>query len=129
MQVRCCGACISMGSTLGDHAASLAMPGSPRAQGPAWYAFNDLHAVLAFVAAGRLGDAHAVTDRLGAALGSSTGSMPVLPGTNAEMTSLVGLPACRAVLAYGEERFDDVVAALHPIRTPAAPLWRLACAT
>ena len=32
------------------------------------------------------------------------------------MTSEVGLPACRAVVAWAEERYDDVVETLLPIR-------------
>ena len=32
------------------------------------------------------------------------------------MTAEIGLPACRAVVAFVEERYDDVVAELLPIR-------------
>ncbi len=37
-------------------------------------------------------------------------------GTNARMTAEIGLPACRAVLAFTEDRHADVVAELFPIR-------------
>jgi len=74
-----------------------------------WYVFNDLHAVIALVGAGRLGEAHAVADRL-------TAWLPNGIGTNVRMTAEIGLPACRAIIAFGEGRFDDVVEELYPIR-------------
>jgi hypothetical protein len=39
------------------------------------------------------------------------------PSSNLRMTADVGLPACRSVLAYIEDRHADVVAELLPIRT------------
>ena len=39
------------------------------------------------------------------------------PSSNVGMTADVGLPACRSVLAYIEDRHVDVVAELMPIRT------------
>ena len=51
---------------------------------------------------------------------SSTGSTGWLGhgggGTNVAMTAEIGLPACRAVIAFAEDRHDDVVAELLPIR-------------
>jgi hypothetical protein len=76
---------------------------------PSWYVFNDVHAVMAFVGAGRTPDARAVVDRLSRDVSSSTGS-------NAMMTARVGVPASRAVLAFGEGRYADVVDELAPIR-------------
>ena len=32
------------------------------------------------------------------------------------MTADIGLPACRAVVAFGEDRHDDVIGELFPIR-------------
>jgi len=37
-------------------------------------------------------------------------------GTNVRMTSEIGLPACRATLAFVEDRHDDVITELMPIR-------------
>ena len=76
-----------------------------------WYVFNDVHAVMAFVGAGRLDEARAVVARLSDDVvdGSATAS-------NAMMTATVGLPASRAVVAFGEERYADAVAELAPIR-------------
>jgi len=76
-----------------------------------WYAFNDMHATMAFVGAGRLDDAHAAVDRLAA---YAVTPRPEI--TNVAMTTEVGLPVCAAVLAFGEARYDDVVSLLHPIR-------------
>ena len=76
-----------------------------------WYSFNDMHAVMAFVGAGRLDDARAVVDRLAA-----YAVTPDPAVTNVAMTSEVGLPVAAAVLAFGEERYDDVVDLLNPIR-------------
>ena len=46
---------------------------------------------------------------------STAGSTPP-SGTNARMTAEIGLPACRAVVAFGEQRDGDVIAELLPIR-------------
>ena len=77
-----------------------------------WYAFNDLHAVLAFVGAGRIADAEAVVEELTryVAEGADAGA------TNLAMTAEIGLPASRAVVAFGQERWGDVIAELAPIR-------------
>ncbi|MGI9030632.1 MAG: tetratricopeptide repeat protein [Ilumatobacteraceae bacterium] len=77
--------------------------------GQPWYAFNDVHAVMAFAGAGRLADAHQVVRQLG-------GWVETAGGTNARMTAEIGLPACRAIVAYVEDRHADVVAELMPIR-------------
>jgi tetratricopeptide (TPR) repeat protein len=74
-----------------------------------WYAFNDLHAVMAFAGADRLADARELVGRLEAWL-------PTASGSNAAMTAEIGLPTCRAVIAFAEDRHDDVVAELLPTR-------------
>jgi hypothetical protein len=73
-----------------------------------WYVFNDVHAVMAFVGAGRLDDARKRVERL--VRDRTTAS------TNAAMTARVGLPICSALVAFGEGRYGDVVDLLHPIR-------------
>jgi hypothetical protein len=75
------------------------------------YAFNDVHAVMAFVAAGRPGDAARVVTQLRALAVSDESA------TNRWMTERVGLPVAEAVVAVGEERYDDVVEHLLPVRT------------
>ena len=77
----------------------------------AHYAFNDLHAVMASVGAGRLDEADAlVASRIRDVDVSAEGN------TNVRFTTEVGLPACQAVLAFGRGRYDDVIEALFPIR-------------
>jgi hypothetical protein len=97
------------GVDTGSRFALLADAWTPKTASDPWYAFNDLHATMAFAGAGRLADARGVIDRLDRWLG--TGS-----GTNARMTAEIGLPACRATVAFVEERHDDVIAELFPIR-------------
>jgi hypothetical protein len=58
------------------------------------YAFNDAHAMMALVGAGRDREARAL---LAAAERAVSGQ-----GTNARMTREVGLPVCRALYAFGQ---------------------------
>ena len=76
-----------------------------------WYAFNDVHAVMALAGAGRLDDARAVVDRLDGTAAGADGA-----GSNLGMTADVGLPASRAIVAFVEGRHGDVLADLLPIR-------------
>jgi hypothetical protein len=101
------------GVDTGGRFGPLAAAWAGRAGDESWYAFNDLHAVMAFVGADRLGDARAVVESL-----ERTAAGPA--GSNQWMTAEVGLPASRAVVAFGEERYDDVVDALVPIRATTA---------
>ncbi len=81
-----------------------------------WYVFNDLHAVMALCGAGRLPEARAVIERLERYVDT-----PAVDGTsNVWMTTEVGLPACRSVVAFTEGRHADVVAELAPVRTTLA---------
>jgi tetratricopeptide (TPR) repeat protein len=73
-----------------------------------WYVFNDVHAVMALVGAGRLDDARKRVERL--ARDRSTAL------TNNAMTARVGLPICSAIVAFGEGRYGDVIDLLQPIR-------------
>lgn len=98
------------GVDVGDRWRSVADGWSPVTTQPAWYAFNDLHAVLALVGAGRLADAEAVIERLSAYVHRGG------DGSNVAMTAEIGLPACRAVVRFAQQRYDDVVAELLPIR-------------
>ena len=97
------------GADTGGRFGPLADAWAPKAATAPWYAFNDLHATMAFVGAGRLAEAHAVVSALDRWLDTAS-------GTNARMTAEIGLPACRAVVAFGEERDGDVIAELLPIR-------------
>jgi tetratricopeptide (TPR) repeat protein len=97
------------GVDTGDRFATLADAWAPKAAGSPWYAFNDLHAVVAFAGAGRLAEIRDLIEARQRWLETAVGS-------NARMTSEIGLPACRAVLAFAEQRYDDVIAELTPIR-------------
>lgn len=77
-----------------------------------YYAFNDLHAIIALVGAGRLDDARSVlADLKQAAI------------TNPQLTRMmagdVGVPASEGVIAFAEQRYDDAVDAILPIRSIA----------
>ena len=72
------------------------------------YAFNDLHAMLCFVGAGRRDDQRTVIEaQREAMLGE---------GDNAGFTRDVGHPATLAIQAFGEGRFAQCVELLRPIR-------------
>jgi tetratricopeptide (TPR) repeat protein len=73
------------------------------------YAFNDVHAVLAFTGAGETArSARAIAELEGCASGT---------GTNAMMAREVGVPLARAIHAFGVGRYDECLDALMPVRT------------
>jgi hypothetical protein len=75
------------------------------------YAFNDMHAVMAFVGAGDLARAERlVADR------ERFLAEPHPGVTNFGMTARIGLPVCRAIIAFGRGRYDATVDQLLPIR-------------
>jgi hypothetical protein len=94
----------------GGRFAPLADAWTTRTDGRPWYAFNDLHAVMALVGAGRTADAEAVVERLAGYVHCGG------PGSNVAMTAEVGLPASRAIIRFAQERYADVVDELLPIR-------------
>ncbi|HEY7628497.1 MAG TPA: tetratricopeptide repeat protein [Ilumatobacteraceae bacterium] len=98
------------GVDTGDRFAVLAEAWAAKSHGDPWYAFNDLHAAMALAAADRLDEAKSLI----AARQRWLGQQPA--GTNARMTAEIGLPACRAAVAFVERRHDDVIAELMPIR-------------
>ena len=71
------------------------------------YAFNDVHAMMALVGAGRLEEARRLIAVLEQVAARAT--------LNGEMTRLVGLPAARAFLAYGEGAFEKALDLLMPV--------------
>ncbi|GAA3151316.1 hypothetical protein GCM10020001_088640 [Nonomuraea salmonea] len=76
-----------------------------------FYAFNDMHAVMSYVGAGRIGEADKLVAEREAYV---TRSRPGV--TNHAMTLRVGLPVCRAIVAFGRGDHDAVVDLLWPIR-------------
>ncbi|MFB4263675.1 tetratricopeptide repeat protein [Nonomuraea sp. GTA35] len=76
-----------------------------------FYAFNDMHAVMSYVGAGRVGEAEKLI------AGRAAYVAEPHPGvTNHDMTLRVGLPVCRAIVAFGRGDYGAVVDLLHPIR-------------
>jgi hypothetical protein len=94
----------------GGRFAALADAWAARTDGRPWYAFNDLHAVFALVGAGRIADAERVIERLAGYV--HVGGA----GTNVAMTAEIGLPTSRAVVRFGQGRYEDVIDELLPIR-------------
>jgi hypothetical protein len=72
------------------------------------YAFNDMHAMMAFVAAGRTANAQALLDAQIGALERDD--------DNAGFTFEVGQAATRAIKAFGDGRYEQVVQLLRPVR-------------
>lgn len=77
----------------------------------AYYAFNDVHAVMAFVGAQRFDLAERTLAAMEHKLAGSD--------TNAMMTREVGLPLAQALVSFGYENYADTVKRLLPIRTEA----------
>ncbi len=98
------------GVDVADRMAALADDWTPFAE-DGYYAFNDAHAMMAFVAAGRDADA----DRTIAAMERQVGTGV----TNAMMTEQVGLPVARALRAFGQGDHAATVEHLRPIRSIA----------
>ena len=76
--------------------------------GHAHYAFNDMHAMIAYVATG----ARASAKRLLAAVERAAEG----DGTNARMEREVGLPILRAIEAFGRGKYAETVGLLMPVR-------------
>lgn len=77
-----------------------------------YYAFNDLHAVVAFAGAKRLGSAKEVTNRVIEAANNN-------PDLTGMMARDVGIPTCSAMIAFAEGRYADAVSDLYPVRSIA----------
>lgn len=99
------------GVDTGDRWTPLAAPWAEKAADEPWYAFNDMHATMAFAGAGRLDDGRAVVERLRSHIATPRPAV-----SNVAMSAEIGLPVCEAVVAFAEGRYTDTVALLHPIR-------------
>ena len=73
-----------------------------------FYAFNDFHAALAFAATGRREALARVVANLREAASGR--------GTNAAMSREVGVPLVEGVVAFGDGRYADAIAAIEPVR-------------
>ena len=77
-----------------------------------FYAFNDCHALMAFVADERWDLADATLSAMTRRISSG--------GSNAAMTRDVGLPLARALYAFGRGEYDKAIGWLRPVRNIAA---------
>ncbi len=75
------------------------------------YAFNDLHAIMAFLGAGRASDAERTLKAMRAAAADT--------GDNAYMTRKVGLPLAEAFIAYEAGRYGEAVEKISATRAIA----------
>jgi hypothetical protein len=78
-----------------------------------FYAFNDMHAMMAFTMAGREAEAAQLLDDLQWTVKNGV-------GVNRMMTRDVGLPVCLAVRAFGRARYAEAISHLEPVRDIAA---------
>jgi tetratricopeptide (TPR) repeat protein len=78
----------------------------------AWYSFNDTHAMMSFVGAGR----NDLAVRLLAVMERSAGQ----PTDNGMMTRTVGLPFAKALVAHADGRYAEAVDLLMPVKAIAA---------
>jgi hypothetical protein len=98
------------GVDVGNRWVGLADKWEPLA-GAGNYAFNDMHAMMAFVGAGRQSAARVVVEAQRAVMDA--------PGDNAIFTREVGHAATRAILAFGEGDYVQTMQLLRPIRSYA----------
>lgn len=77
-----------------------------------FYAFNDMHAMIALTATGRDAEAARLLQSAVAAAGGG--------GTNAIMLREVGLPILHAIRAFGTGRYAETVNQLMPVRYRAS---------
>ena len=98
------------GIDVGDRWEALADNWTPHI-GAGNYAFNDMHAAMAFVGSGRPGSLHALLEAQRAAMERS--------GDNAFFIREVGRDATQAIQAYGEGNYAEAVRLLRPIRNIA----------
>ena len=96
-----------LGIDVGQRWKPLADSWAPRLE-DGLYAFNDCHAQMALVGAGRMAEAERVVAELEKAARGS--------GTNARMAGDVGLPLAKGLLAFGRAHYAGAIAAIMPIR-------------
>ena len=98
------------GVALGERWERLADSWAPSAE-HAYYAFNDVHAVMAHVGAKRFEAAQRIVSAIARKAGESD--------TNGMMSREVGLPLARALLAFGVGDYEECLSQLLPIRAIA----------
>ena len=99
-----------LGHDVGGRWKELAQKWAPRI-GDAYYAFNDVNAMMAFVGAG---DGAAQQRQVASAKRSAAGH-----GTVAMMSREIGLPACEGLAAFGRGDYAQAIDWLLPLRAKA----------
>ena len=99
------------GEAVGDRWRSLAQAWG-RQLTPGYYPFNDVHAAMAFIGAGDLERARELVADLEAVVEKGDRET-----TGWVMTSTVGLPVCRSLVAFGNGDYARVIDELWPVRT------------
>ena len=79
---------------------------------PGYYPFNDMHATMAFIGAGDLERARDLLADLEAVVAKGDRET-----TGWVMTSRIGLPVCRSLVAFGDGVYEQVLRELWPVRT------------
>lgn len=95
------------GVELGDRFASLAACWE-RAAEDGIYAFNDLHAVMAFIGAGRMTDVERTLRAMRRAADEAS--------DNSDMSRAVGLPLAEALIAFEAGRYSECVETIARVR-------------
>jgi hypothetical protein len=98
------------GVDLGARWEELADAWTPRL-GDGYYAFNDVHALMALLGAERIGDARRLLATMQAAAAQ--------PGSNRDMLLEVGLPLAHALMNFHQGRYEAATEALMPLRLVA----------
>ena len=99
-----------LGHDIGDRWTDLAAKWETRVD-HAYYAFNDIHAMMAFVGAG-LTDAQRRV--IAAAKRAAAGQ-----GTHAMMSREIGVPGCEGLAAFGQGEYARTIELLMPLRGKA----------
>jgi len=101
-----------LGADVAPRWQELAAGWNPSAQQAGFYAFNDLHALLALIGSGDIPGAEAWAQRCAIQAEASTGS-------NRETAREIGAPLMRGMLAFAHGRCDAAIEALYPARAKA----------
>ena len=99
-----------LGHDVGDRWDGLAHKWAARAD-DAYYAFNDVNAMLAFVGAA---DGRAQVQQIAAVKRAAEGA-----GVNAMMSREIGVPACEGLAAFGRGDYHRAIDLLAPVRGKA----------
>ncbi len=99
---------------VGDRFEKLASAWDALIPEESFYVFNDVHAIMAYIGAGRLGEARGLVNRLERYVNRGEQA-----SNNYSNTLRVGLPLARGLLAFGEEKYDVAVNELYAVREHA----------